>query len=282
VKNTQKYKRVKMNVTKNCFSNLIPIYHINAFVRENQFSGNPAAVCPLNEFLPDEIMQAIAAQNNLAETAFIVLKESHCLIRWFAPKEEVTLCGHATLAAAHAIFNFISPTSNHIEFRSPLHILKASRENDLITLDFPARPYEKIELPKILKESITVTPKEVLASDDYLVVLKDQSHIENLVVDLNMLSKLDRRGVVFTAKGNQSDFVCRVFHPKLGIREDPVCGSAHCELTPYWSKILNKTQLNATQLSSRGGDLLCELKNNRVILKGKCRTYLDGMIDVVL
>lgn len=259
----------------------LELFHVNAFVKNNElFSGNPAAVCPLNEFLPDDIMQKIAAQNNLAETAFIVFNEDNCLIRWFAPKEEVDLCGHATLAAAYVIFNFLAPNMNNISFQSKKYQLQAKRSQDFIELDFPARPYEKIKTPALITEALSFEPMFTLASDDYLVVLNNQDQIQHLKVDSNKLAQLDRRGVVFTARGIEADFVSRVFHPKLGIGEDPVCGSAHCELTPYWSAELNKNSLRAFQLSDRGGEIFCDLKSDRVFLKGKCLMYLKGIYTI--
>lgn len=255
----------------------IDILQINAFTGK-AFSGNPAAVCPLKKFLPDNIMQSIATQNNLSETAFIVAGRNSYSIRWFSPTQEVKLCGHATLAAAYAVFNYLETELNGIQFESASGILKASRVGNDVELDFPARPIEEITLPSLIIEAINFVPQQVLGSDDYIVVLKDQKQITELKVDLNKLSLLDRRGVIFTAPGIEADFVSRVFHPKLGIGEDPVCGSAHCELMPYWSNVFNKTKLHAFQLSSRGGEIFCEIKNDRVFLKGKCQTYLKGII----
>ena len=257
------------------------MFHVNAFIKNNTlFSGNPAAVCPLDDFFPDEILQKIASQNNLPETAFIVQNKDYFLIRWFAPKEEVDLCGHATLAAAHVIFNYLSPELRKIFFKSPKFKLEASRNDDLIELNFPSRAHQEVITPDLIKEAINIEPQVTLASDDYLVILDDQLQIENLSPNLDLLSKLDRRGVVFSAKGSKSDYVSRVFHPKLGIGEDPVCGSAHCELTPYWSDKLDKKTLLAHQLSARGGEILCTLKGNRVLLAGKCLTYMQGTYNI--
>ena len=260
--------------------NKICIFYINAFTRDNSiFSGNPAAVCVLPEFLSDELMLAIAGQNNLAETAFIVAKDNNFLIRWFAPKEEVTLCGHGTLAAAHVVFNYLKPELNKIIFQSPLHTLQAERSDDFITLDFPTRAIEKIKVFPELKNTVTADIEDVFVSpDDYYVVLKNQHEIENIAVDLHAMRLLDKCGVVFTAKGDTVDFVSRVFNPKLGIDEDPVTGSAHCLLAPYWSQILKKQNLHALQLSERCGELFCELQNDRVLLKGRCQLYLKGEI----
>ncbi|MEK6731974.1 MAG: PhzF family phenazine biosynthesis isomerase [Pseudomonadota bacterium] len=256
----------------------IDIYYINAFT-DKAFRGNPAAVCILDGFLSEELMQKIAAQNNLSETAFVVKTDKQYKIRWFAPGGEVKLCGHATLASAHLLFNILDQELEYIEFQSASGLLTCKKENDAIVLDFPARPYEKIKPSAILIESINVEPEVVLGSDDYIVVLKDQAQVINLSVNANGLKQLDRRGVIFTAPGTDVDFVSRVFHPKLGIGEDPVCGSAHCELMPYWCGVFNKTKLHARQLSPRGGELFCELEGDRVLLKGKCKSYLSGKIE---
>jgi len=259
----------------------IEVYEINAFSAKN-FSGNPAAVCPLKEFLPAGEMQSIAAQNNLPETAFIVQKSGNEYdIRWFAPESEVDLCGHATLAAAHALFQHINPELQTVTFNSASGKLNVRKNDGLIELDFPARFPEKQEsiLP-IFHESSNSTPLEVLASDDYIIVLENEKEIQDLIVDMDKLASLDRRGVIFTAKGTTADFVSRVFHPKLGIGEDPVCGSAHCQLTPYWSHKLQKRELKAKQLSPRGGEILCSIKEQRVLLSGEAKTYLKGTLFI--
>lgn len=255
----------------------LDIFEINAFA-EVDFSGNPAAVCPLKNFLPENIMQSIAAQNNLAETAFIVPDENGYQIRWFSPNQEVDLCGHATLAAAYVIFHYLNKNSNAILFKSMSGHLTATLDGDYIELNFPARPIEIVETPSAILDASNFTPQTVLGSDDYIVVMKNENEIRNLKIDMNKLLSLDRRGVIFTAPGDKVDFVSRVFHAKLGIGEDPVCGSAHCQLMTYWSKKLNKTKLNAEQLSPRGGMLICEIKEGRVYLKGKAQIYLQGKI----
>jgi PhzF family phenazine biosynthesis protein len=255
----------------------LDIFEINAFA-ENDFSGNPAAICPLAQFLSNSIMQSIAAQNNLPETAFIVPDGNDYLIRWFAPNQEVQLCGHATLAAAYVVFHYLNRDLSEVSFKSISGLLTAKREGDYIELNFPARPIENVATPALIREASNLTPQGVLGSDDYIVLMKNEDEIRHLKVNLNKLLELDRRGVVFTAPGDKVDFVSRVFHAKLGIGEDPVCGSAHCQLMTYWSKKLNKTKLHAKQLSSRGGDLICEIKDGRVYLKGKAYVYLEGKI----
>lgn len=259
----------------------ITLYEVNAFTNRD-FSSNPAAVCVLDHFLPDEIMQAIAAQNNLPETAFLVHEGGDIYrIRWFAPNAEVGLVGHATLAASYVIFNEVNKSLTSIKYNSNSGQLNAERNNSKITLNFPASMPEQLNvIPEYISNAIDVEPQQVLGSMDYIVVLKDEQQIANLIVDMNQLALLDRRGVVFTAKGDTVDFVSRVFHPKLGIGEDPVCGSAHCQLAPYWSAILKKNTFHAKQLSSRGGELYCELVNDRVLLSGECRLYLKGEISI--
>lgn len=258
----------------------IKIYQVDAFATE-LFSGNPAAVCPLEKFLPDEVLQSIAAENNLPETAFIVSQKcADYAIRWFSPTQEVSLCGHATLAAAHVVFNILKNSSEEVNFESASGALKARIDEGRIELVFPSRPSHEIETPTLIKEAINHRPISVLASDDYIVILKDQQQIETLAVDQNKLMQLDRRGVVFTAPGNNVDFVSRVFHPKLGIGEDPVCGSAHCEMMPYWSKILGKNKLSAQQLSRRGGKLYCNFVGDKVYLAGEATLYMSGEIMI--
>jgi PhzF family phenazine biosynthesis protein len=259
--------------------NQLDLYEVNAFSMSQQsFSGSPAAVCLLEKFLPDTVMQSIAAQNNLPETAFIVGKDADYTIRWFAPTQEVNLCGHATLASAHVLFAYFKINAETIHFNSMSGILKATRVDDLIELNFPARPSENIVSPGLILEAINFAPMEVLASDDYIVVLENQTQIKKLEVNLEKLSQLDRRGVIFTAPGEDVDFVSRVFHPKLGIGEDPACGSAHCELMPYWSKRLHKFKLHSYQLASRPAEFFCRIENDRVFLRGRCHTYMLGKI----
>ncbi len=257
-------------------------YAVNAFITDQPFSGNPAAICILeNNFLPDETMQNIAFQNNLPETVFIVPVASGIYqIRWFAPANEISLCGYATLAAAYIIFNFLETTIQSVSLNSIGGLLSAKRHGELIELNFSAVAGDKIETPELICRATGLTPIEVIAADDYLVILKNQSELVNLKVDINMLAKLDRRGVVFSAPGDKVDFVSRVFHPKLSIEEDSVCGSAHCQLVPYWHNILQKNQLEALQLSKRGGHLLCEIVHQNIYLKGRNYLYLKGEIFI--
>lgn len=255
-----------------------PIYKVDAFT-SHLFGGNPAAVCPLDEWLPDEIMQKLGAENNLAETTFIVKEKDGYRIRWFTPAVEVKLCGHATLATAHIFYTELDYNSPAIEFNSLSGILKVSRKGEgLYTLDFPADEPLPVEVPPAaIFDGLGIAPVSVFkTSFDYLVVLGNQREIEALTPDFKSLSSIEARGVVVTAKGDDADFVSRCFFPQSGIDEDPVTGSAHTSTTPFWAKRLNKKKLQAVQLSRRRGHLECELMGNRVLISGSAVTYLKG------
>jgi len=255
------------------------IYQIDAFSAE-VFSGNPAAVCPLEQWMDEDIMQNIARENNLAETAFFVRDESDYKIRWFTPTTEVDLCGHATLASAYVIFNYIEPSINNIAFTSASGPLFVKRTDDLIVLDFPAIPAQKCDCPDILGKALGAEPREVLCCTNYLVVFDSEKQIREIQPDFNMLMKLNLQGVIITAPGDKADFVSRYFAPKYGIPEDPVTGSAHSTLTPYWAQKLNKNKLAAKQISSRGGNLFCENLGERVQIGGHAAEYLRGTINI--
>lgn len=260
----------------------IKIYKLDAFTKK-RFSGNQAAVCVLKEWLDDETMQNIAAENNLSETAFIVKKEKFYEIRWFTPMIEVDLCGHATLASAYVLFNVYKETNDNIVFQSHLSgELRVSRgEEGVLILDFPTDEIAKCEIPKIIKSSFSIEPKECLkGKTDYLLVYETKSQIEKIQVDLKKLSECDGRGVIITAPGDEVDFVSRFFAPQSGIDEDPVTGSAHTTLTPYWSEKLERKKLTAKQLSKRQGDLVCEDKGERVMIGGSAVLFLEGEIYI--
>lgn len=257
----------------------IPIYQIDAFTSK-VFSGNAAAVCPLEEWLEDSVMQSIAAENNLSETAFFVKEESGYRIRWFTPVREVDLCGHATLASGFVFFKYINPDSNKVEFNSKSGPLSVSRAGEYLSLDFPAQPPKPCEAPPALLAGLRKEPAEVLCSEDFLVVYPSQKEIVGLQPDFAQLNKLGLRGVMVTAKGDNVDFVSRFFAPTYGIDEDPVTGSAHCELTPFWAERLGKSELHALQLSKRGGELFCKLARDRVIISGQAVEYMRGSITV--
>ncbi len=258
----------------------IPIYQVDAFT-DKIFGGNPAAVCPLEKWIPAAAMQSIAMENNLSETAFFVRKGSVFKIRWFTPAIEVDLCGHATLASAHVIFKHLGHAKPQITFLSKSGELKASLKKDLIYLDFPA--YDPIPVgspPAALLKGLGKKPKEVLKGRDYLAVFKTEADILALQPDFAELNKLDCLGIIATAEGDESDFVSRFFAPRAGILEDPVTGSAHTLLIPFWAKRLHKKKLYAFQLSKRRGELFCELQGKRVLIGGHARTFLKGTIAV--
>ncbi len=259
----------------------LTIYQIDAFANK-VFSGNPAALVPLENWLDDSLMQQIAMENNLAETAYFVKTEAGYHLRWFTPEYEIDLCGHATLASAYVIKNFVEPHIAEINFSTQkAGILKASAKDGLYTLDFPSRPPQTCEVPDGLLQSLGIgNAVEVLRSRDYFVVLPDEDAVRNVEPDYNLMKELDTIGVIITAKGHNADVVSRCFYPGAGIPEDPVTGSAHCNVVPYWAEKLGKTKLFCQQLSSRGGDLLCELQGDRVLMSGKCVLYLQGEITV--
>lgn len=253
----------------------IPLYQVDAFA-SRAFSGNPAAVCLLSTWLEDGVLQAIAAENNLSETAFIVEIGNRYQLRWFTPLTEVDLCGHATLASAFVILNYIYPTRNQVVFETRSGELRVSRRENLLYMDLPALPPIPCECPSQLIQGLGIRPQAVLRSTKYLVVLESENAVRSLRPDINLLKQLDLPGIIVTATGAKSDFVSRFFAPKVGVNEDPVTGSAHCILTPYWADQLGKTSLYARQISQRGGELFCELQGERVIIAGHAVLVLRG------
>ncbi len=253
-------------------------FQVDAFA-SRRFEGNPAAVCPLKEWLSDDLMQSIAAENNLSETAFFVPAQSGFHLRWFTPLAEVDFCGHATLASGHVLFDALDYEKQSVVFETRSGEMSVERSGKLYVMNFPAQPPRPCSPPKTLIEALGAKPTEVLAADDYLAVFESQAVVQSLAPDFARLGDLDLRGVIATAPGDDHDFVSRFFGPKLGIDEDPVTGSAHCELTPYWSKRLSKKQLRARQISRRGGDVLCEIAGDRVRLKGSAVTFMVGEIE---
>ncbi|MCI0514885.1 PhzF family phenazine biosynthesis protein [candidate division KSB1 bacterium] len=258
----------------------IPIYQIDAFT-DRLFSGNPAAVCPLTEWLPDNWLQNIASENNLSETAFYRPHGSDYDIRWFTPTVEVELCGHATLATAHVIFNYERNAPSEITFHSKSGLLRVKQAGKFLTLDFPAATISPVPLPPALMQAFSKSPTETYRSaSDYLLVFDSQTDIENLKPIFSHIAEVDARGVIVTAPGNEVDFVSRFFGPQVGINEDPVTGSAHTVLAPFWSQRLNKNELRARQLSPRQGALFCKWRGARVEISGQAKTYLIGTIDL--
>lgn len=260
----------------------IPFFHVDAFTAE-LFKGNPAGVCLLEEDLPAALMQSLACENGLPETAFV--REGGAgkgrSIRWFTPAVEVDLCGHATLAAAHVLFSRGMAEGGRVEFSSPSGPLAVDREGDLLVLDFPSRPPTACDVPGGLLQGLGRKPVEVLASRDWFCVYASAGEVKSLAPDMRVLAGLERFGVIVTAPGDGGvDFVSRFFAPGEGIPEDPVTGSAHCTLIPYWAKRLGKKRLSARQVSARGGDLACEEAGARVRIGGRAVIYLQGWIEV--
>jgi len=259
----------------------IRLYQIDAFT-DKLFSGNPAAVCPLQEWLDDALLQKIAMENNLAETTFYVKKENEYEIRWFTPKVEVDLCGHATLAAAYVLFFHENHQGDEIHFYSPRSgKLVVSKQNDYLSLNFPTDIYENIAVSDDLINTFEFPPIEVLkGKTDIVFIFEEEEQVRKIKPNFPIISQIEVRGVIVTAKGNKCDFVSRFFAPQSGIDEDPVTGSAHTTLTPYWAKKLNKNPLIAMQLSERGGVLQCKLLGERVEISGQGKLYLIGEIFV--
>jgi PhzF family phenazine biosynthesis protein len=255
------------------------LYQVDAFTHA-VFSGNPAAVCPLREWLSDEIMQKIAMENNLAETAFYVKKGDHYELRWFTPAVEVDLCGHATLAAAFVLFHYEKHPENIIHFHTVKSgILTVTKEAKLLTLNFPADELKPVELTEELMKAFNTKPQFAFkGKTDYMLVFENEAQIREIIVNYSAISTIKARGIIITAKGDTVDFVSRFFAPAVGVNEDPVTGSAHTSLTPYWSKRLGKTNLTAVQLSPRKGYLQCRFLNERVEISGEAKLYLIGEI----
>lgn len=258
----------------------LTIYQVDAFTSE-VFRGNPAAIIPLESWLETELMQKIAVENNLSETAFFVKKDDVYEIRWFTPTYEIDLCGHATLASAFVIFEILKLETEIVNFHSHKSgILTVEKKEDLLVLDFPSRPVSSAEIPEVLIEAIGKMPKEVLKARDYFLVYETEQEVLEIKPNFSKLLEIDAHGFIVTAKGENSDFVSRFFAPEVGVFEDPVTGSAHCNLIPFWAERLGKTELFAKQISARGGELFCELVGDRVKIGGNAVLYLKGEIYV--
>jgi PhzF family phenazine biosynthesis protein len=257
----------------------IPLYQIDAFA-DRVFRGNPAAVCPLDAWLPDDVLQAIAAENNLAETAFFIPEGDAYGLRWFTPVMEVDLCGHATLASAYVIMEYLAPQRASVGFTTRSGLLTVERDGDRLAMDFPARPPEPCAAPDALLQGLGGQPEAVLRSRDYFVLYATEAEVRALRPRMDLLEKLDALGIIVTAPGSDCDFVSRFFAPGAGIPEDPVTGSAHCTLVPYWAQRLGKRALHARQLSARGGELWCEDRGERVRIAGNAVRFLEGTIEV--
>lgn len=258
----------------------ISLFQIDAFASQ-VFAGNPAAVCPLEEWLEDWLLQAIAAENNLSETAFLVRSGDQYQIRWFTPVQEVALCGHASLASAFVVLNILEPGRSSMIFSSQSGPLSVERKGDRLQMEFPLWQPEPDSAPAELLAGLRLKPLEVFLARTYLAAVYDsEDQVRSLQPDFELLKRLDCLGVIVTAPGIAVDFVSRFFAPRVGIPEDPVTGSAHCTLVPYWSKRLGKTQLHALQVSPRGGELFCQQLDDKVIIAGRAVKYLEGTIDL--
>ena len=255
----------------------LELYQIDAFT-DKTFGGNPACVVPLNDWLADETLLKIAQENAVAETAFFVERGVKIQLRWFTPEIEMDLCGHATLATAHCLKSILNHPKDEIIFETQSGDLTVQMKNDLYNLDFPSRMPISAELPDIIRRSLNIKPKEIYKSRDYMLVYDTEQEIENIKVDRQIFDQinLDPGGVIVTAKGESCDFVSRFFTPQASILEDPVTGSAHCSLIPFWSSRLGKNHLIAVQISDRVGKLYCQNKKDRVIISGKAKTYSIG------
>ena len=263
---------------------VIDVFQVDAFAGR-VFEGNPAAICPLKEWLPDETMQQIAAENNLSETAFFVEQPDGYDLRWFTPRAEMDLCGHATLASAHVLFTHLGYPKNSISFFTRSGELTVERkENSWYAMNFPVPTLRTEQIPEPLKQAMDQFEiLECFKADDYLLVAENEAEIRNASPDMRLLSETDARGVIITAPGDSVDFVSRFFAPQVGVPEDPVTGSAHTMLVPYWAKRLKKRELTARQVSDRGGNLKCVLlDDDRVEISGQACTYLHGKIELEL
>ncbi len=257
----------------------LKMYQVDAFARR-AFEGNPAAVCPLDAWLPDGVLQSIAAENNLSETAFLVPEEDRFAIRWFTPATEVDLCGHATLASAYVLFECEGYQEQTIRFDSRSGELAVSRDGDLLVLDFPAQPPEPCAIPDEVVSAFGAEPVECLRSADLIVVYEDEDFVRSVQPDIGKLRAVDSRGIIITSASNKYDFVARFFGPRVGIDEDPVTGSAYTQLVPYWAEKTGSKRFRAKQVSERGGELFCELSGNRVLIGGQVAEFLRGEIEV--
>lgn len=255
------------------------MYQIDAF-SDRVFGGNPAAVCPLDTWLPDDVLQAIAVENNLADTAFFAPEGDDFRLRWFTPVTEVDLCGHATLASADVLFRILGYQGAGARFHTRSGVLTVECRDGLYAMDFPAAMPSPCTADPALVESLGVQPVDTLRAFDHVVLLDSEAAVRRVTPDFSRMSALDLRGVVVTAPGDTADYVARCFYPKLGVNEDPVTGSAHCETAPYWALRLGKQELRAEQLSTRGGLVWCEVRGDRVILRGRAAHYMTAEITL--
>ncbi len=264
-------------------SRTLPLYQIDAFT-DAVFGGNPAAVCPLEAWLEDDTMQAIATENNLSETAYFVPagtgEAGDYGLRWFTPAAEVDLCGHATLATAHLIFSELAPDLKAVRFETKSGRLEVSRDGDLLVMDFPSRPPQRCDVPTGFTDAVGTAPAEMWRASKNMAVFETAAEVAALDPDLAYIAGLEGDGLICTAPGEDCGFVSRYFAPHVGIPEDPVTGSAHCTSVPYWAERLGKNELHARQISARGGELFCELVGDRVRMAGRAVLYMQGEIRI--
>jgi PhzF family phenazine biosynthesis protein len=261
--------------------NTLQIFQIDAFTSEI-FKGNPACVMPLDNWLPDDTLLKIAKENNVSETAYFIKKEDHFYLRWFTPEIEMDLCGHATLATAYCLRNHLNYKKDSVKFDSMSGELIVKFNADYMQMDFPHRKPVKSDLPQNILDSLSIKPIEILKSRDYVLIYDNEDQIKNIKIDKELFDRknIDPGGVVITSVGTKSDFVSRYFVPQCSFFEDPVTGSTHCSLVPYWSEKLNKKKLKSIQLSERGGEMICEDVLNRVLINGKAVTYSEGHVHL--
>ncbi len=257
----------------------LPLYQVDAFT-DRPFGGNPAAVCPLDEWLPDNVMQAIALENNLSETAFFVAEGDGYRLRWFTPTDEVVLCGHATLASAAVIFEKLSPDVSSIAFQTQKSgVLNVRRDGEMLVMDFPSLPASPVEMPDGLADAIGgIQPTAFLRAVKNMAILETEDDVRAVEPDLEFIKKMEGYGLIVTAAGSDTDCVCRYFGPQAGVPEDPVTGSAHCTLAPYWAEKLGKPTIHSRQISARSGDVFCEVVGDRVNLAGHAQLVIEGVL----
>ncbi len=253
----------------------IPLYQLDAFT-DKPFGGNPAAVCPLDEWLPDDVMQSIALENNLSETAFYVPEGDGFRLRWFTPKYEVDLCGHATLATGALILEKLDPGREAVSFETRSGTLGVKREGDMLVMDFPALPAKDVPMPDGLADALGKAPVRFLRAVKNMAVYETEADVRAISPDFDYIAAMEGLGMIVTAPGNDVDCASRFFSPKHGIPEDPVTGSAHCTIVPYWAEVLGKDEIHARQVSARSGDLYCRMMGDRVVLGGKARLVVEG------
>lgn len=257
----------------------LDLWQVDAFT-STPLTGNPAAVVPLNAWLPDERLLAIAAENNLSETAFLVREREGWRIRWFTPAIEVDLCGHATLASAHVLLNHLEPELDSVSFASRSGTLTVTRQGRRLAMDLPTRPNRRVDTPPLLIEALGAEPLETWLGVEMMAVFEREEQVVGLAPDFGKVARIEAFGVIATAPGTRSDFVSRYFAPQAGINEDPVTGAAHCQLTPYWARRLGRPSLHAFQVSKRGGELWCEDRGDRVTVAGEAADYLRGKLEI--